>query len=83
LPSDVDTINVSGALKKTVDLMPFSSDPNWNIQGTQPLADEFSSPPDKINTSGFDSVTTQHYDDIIFGGLGNDWIHGGSGDGAL
>src|SRR5262249_62068548 len=26
----IDTINVSGALKKTVDLTPFSSDPNFN-----------------------------------------------------
>ncbi len=77
-----DTINVSGALKKTVDLTPFSSDPNWNGLA-QPTADEFSSPPDKINRNGFDSVTTQHYDDILFGGLGSDWIHGGSGDDAI
>ena len=66
----IDTINVSGALKKTVDLTPFSSDPTWNGVA-QPAADEFG------------GATTKHYDDIIFGGLGNDWIHGGSGDDAI
>ena len=71
-PGDMqtDTINVSGALKKTVDLTPFSSDPTWNGEA-QPTNDEFG------------GSTTKHYDDIIFGGLGNDWIHGGSGDDAI
>jgi hypothetical protein len=76
-----DTINISGALKKTVDLTPFSSDPTWN--SADPAGDEFSKPADKASRGGYDSVTTQHYDDIIFGGLGSDWVHGGSGDDAL
>jgi Ca2+-binding RTX toxin-like protein len=49
------------------DLTPFSVDPTW--QGTD---DEY---PD-----------SWHYpfaDDIMFGGLGSDWIHGGSGDDAM
>src|SRR5262249_9380211 len=66
----IATINVSGALKKTVDLTPFSSDPAWNGLA-QPANDEFG------------GATTKHYDDIIFGGLGNDWVHGGSGDDAI
>src|SRR6202043_1462618 len=74
----IDTINVSGALKKTVDLTPFSSDPNFN--GT---VDEFSFPSIKNNPAASDSKTKQHNDDIIFGGLGSDWIHGGSGDDAI
>src|SRR5262249_42053954 len=78
----IDTINVSGALKKTVDLTPFSSDPNWNGL-TQPAIDEFSYPGSKPNQPGSDSKTTKHYDDIIFGGLGNDAMHGGSGDDAM
>jgi Ca2+-binding RTX toxin-like protein len=71
-PGDIqiDTINVSGALKKTVDLTPFSSDPEWNGL-KDPATDEFG------------GATTKHYDDIIFGGLGSDWIHGGSGDDAI
>ncbi len=64
----VDTINLSGALKATVDLTPFSVDPVWN-SNPNPTADEI--------------VPKGHDDDIIFGGLGNDWIHGGSGDDAI
>ncbi len=74
----IDTINVSGALKKTVDLTPFSSDPNFN--GT---ADEFSVPGSKPNSPSSDGKTRRHNDDIIFGGLGSDWVHGGSGDDAI
>jgi hypothetical protein len=74
----IDTINVSGALKKTVDLTPFSSDPNFN--GT---ADDFSVPGSKPNSAASDGKTKRHNDDIIFGGLGSDWIHGGSGDDAI
>jgi Ca2+-binding RTX toxin-like protein len=61
-------INVQGELKKTMDLVPFSFDPAWNAQD-----DEF---PD-------DDTTTPYADDIIFGGLGSDWLHGGSGDDAI
>jgi hypothetical protein len=77
-----DTINLSGVLKKTVDLTPFSSDPNWNGQA-QPAIDEFAYPGSKPNQPGSDGKTTKHYDDIMFGGLGSDWMHGGSGDDAM
>ena len=49
-------------LKKTADLVPFSFDPDW-----LGLDDEF---PD--NETG-----TPCADDIIFGGLGGDFLHGG------
>ncbi|MBD2360610.1 DUF4347 domain-containing protein [Anabaena minutissima FACHB-250] len=61
-------INVTGELKKTVDLVPFSYDRNWNATD-----DEF---PNNTNASPF-------ADDIIFGGLGSDFLHGGSGDDAI
>jgi Ca2+-binding RTX toxin-like protein len=61
-------INVEGQLKKTADLVPFSLDPTWIGND-----DEF---PD-------DQSTTPYADDIIFGGLGSDWLHGGSGDDAI
>ena len=61
-------INVTGQLKKAVNLTPFSQDPSWN-----PATDEFAgtTPP------------PHHSDDIIFGGWGNDFLHGGSGDDAI
>jgi Ca2+-binding RTX toxin-like protein len=59
-------LNVTGELKKAVDLSPFSQDPNW-----QATADEFN------------GVSKHTSDDIIYGGLGSDWLHGGSGDDAL
>jgi Ca2+-binding RTX toxin-like protein len=62
------TINPTGALKKTVDLVPFSYDPDWNADD-----DEF---PD---TEGADPFA----DDIIYGGWGDDFLHGGSGDDAM
>ncbi len=61
-------INVEGELKKTMDLVPFSFDPLWMATD-----DEF---PD--NQDGF-----PYADDIVFGGLGSDWLHGGSGDDAI
>ncbi len=69
-PGDIHVamINVSGELKKSVDLTPFSFDPDWAWQD-----DEF---PDNQNTSPF-------ADDIIFGGLDDDFLHGGSGDDAI
>ncbi|MGY4311159.1 Ca2+-binding RTX toxin-like protein [Bradyrhizobium sp. JR3.5] len=76
-----DTINVSGVLKYTVDITPFSADPNW--KGTQPAGDEFSYAGAKPNEPNSDGKTTMHYDDIMFGGLGNDEMHGGSGDDAI
>ncbi len=59
-------INVTGELKKAVDLTPFSQDTSFNA--TQ---DEF----------GGESKHTS--DDIIYGGLGSDFIHAGSGDDAV
>ncbi len=61
-------INLADQLKKTADLVPFSFDPTWIA-----MDDEF---PD-------DDTTTPYADDIIFGGLGTDWLHGGSGDDAI
>jgi len=61
-------INISGQLKKTVDLVPLSYDPAWNA-----MDDEF---PDNQGAAPY-------ADDIIFGGLGSDWLHGGSGDDAI
>ncbi|WP_152049608.1 LEPR-XLL domain-containing protein [Tautonia marina] len=63
-------INPTGAIKKTVDLTPFSVDPNWIG-----LDDEF---PDALGNGPIPFA-----DDIIFGGLGNDSLHGGSGDDAI
>src|SRR5262249_26315190 len=74
----IDTINVSGALKKTVDLTPFSSDPNF-----KGIMDDFAQASTKNNGAASDGQTKRHNDDIIFGGLGSDWIHGGSGDDAI
>ncbi|HEY5553156.1 MAG TPA: hypothetical protein VIK52_14780 [Opitutaceae bacterium] len=69
-PGDLQiaVINVEGALKKSVDLVPFSYDPDWLA-----LDDEF---PD-------DDTNTPFADDVIFGGLGSDFLHGGSGDDAI
>jgi Ca2+-binding RTX toxin-like protein len=53
-------INVTGELKKAVDLAPFNVDPADN-----PL---------------FDATQS---DDIVYGGLGGDFLHGGSGDDAM
>jgi Ca2+-binding RTX toxin-like protein len=61
------TINVLGTLKKTVNLTPFSVDPDWAGQ-----ADEF---------AGGDYDHTS--DDVIYGGWGDDSLHGGSGDDAI
>jgi Ca2+-binding RTX toxin-like protein len=60
-------INKSLELKKSVVLTPFSYDRTW-----QGLDDEF-----------VDRVTKPFADDIMFGGLGSDWLHGGSGDDAM
>jgi Ca2+-binding RTX toxin-like protein len=61
-------INVEGELKKTADLVPFSFDPDWLA-----LDDEF---PD-------DASNTPFADDVVFGGLDSDFLHGGSGDDAI
>jgi Ca2+-binding RTX toxin-like protein len=61
-------INVTGDLKKTAELIPFSYDPRWIAND-----DEF---PDN-------DTNTPFADDIIFGGLGSDFLHGGSGDDAI
>jgi hypothetical protein len=73
------TINVSGALNKTVDITPFSSDPTWD-----PSADEYGIAGTKADGTGGVGVQPAHWnDDIIYGGLGSDWLHGGSGDDAI
>ena len=69
-PGDIQIaeIHVTGRLKKSVDIVPFSFDPDW-----LGMDDEF---PDNDNEMPF-------ADDIIFGGLNSDWLHGGSGDDAI
>ena len=54
------SINVTGELKKSVDLTPFNP-----VAGGTELSD------------------AQYADDIVYGGLGGDWLHGGSGDDAM
>ena len=72
------TINVSGELKKSVNLTPFSIDPSWNGQN-----DEFVSTGSKNNSPLLFTDEGHYSDDIIFGGLGDDVAHGGSGDDAI
>ncbi|HYT95205.1 MAG TPA: hypothetical protein VEL76_41190, partial [Gemmataceae bacterium] len=64
----IATINVAGELKKTVDLTPFSVDPGWDAN-----TDEF----------GGLLIANHRSDDVIFGGLGSDFLHAGSGDDAM
>jgi Ca2+-binding RTX toxin-like protein len=71
------TINISGALKKSINLTPFSFDPTFNGQ-----TDEFTTltkkTVDQVGHAG-----AHNSDDIIFGGLGDDSLHGASGDDAI
>ena len=63
----VAIINIEGELTKAVDLFAFRTD---DIDGTAPAPlNEFGEP--------------MRWNDIIFGGLQNDFIHGGDGDDAL
>ncbi|KAA5541791.1 hypothetical protein FYK55_16405 [Roseiconus nitratireducens] len=72
------TINVSGELKKSANLVPFSVDPAFNGQ-----FDEFVYSGSKQNDP-LEFTDEGHYsDDILYGGLGNDVLHGGSGDDAM
>src|SRR5439155_165330 len=64
------TINVTGQLAKWADLTPFSTDPSWSGAG-----DEFA----LANGGGVGEAQQHNSDDIIFGGLGNDWLVGGRG----
>ena len=66
-------VNITGQLKKAVDITPYSQDPNWN-----PATDEFA-----LASGGGVGVSKHNSDDILFGGWGNDFIHGGSGDDAI
>ncbi len=59
----------AGQLNKTVDLTPFSVDPNQTLS-----TDEF---------NGGLNGKPHNSDDIIYGGLGNDFLHGGAGDDAI
>jgi len=63
------TINVAGQLAKVVDLTVYNLGPDTN-QSQHHVANQ---PTYDANNS----------DDIIFGGWGSDWIHGGSGDDAI
>src|SRR5207248_9667034 len=71
------TVNVSGALNKSVNLTPFSFDPTFNG-----MWDEFTTVKKKtVDDQG--KPDAHNADDIIFGGLGSDTLHGGSGDDAI
>ena len=67
-------INVAGALTVTADLTPFNVDP-FGITGANGWAQGATYIPT--------AYEPQHYDDIIYGGLGNTFIHGGPGDDAI
>jgi hypothetical protein len=62
------TINVTNQLKYTAELTPLDLDPAGRLSGV--LAQNISFRP-------------QHADDIIYGGWGADFMHGGSGDDAI
>ena len=64
------TINVAGALTVTADLTPFNVDPQGASAWTTSV----------LNGAPYQA---QHYDDIIYGGLGNAFIHGGPGSTAI
>ncbi|MBP1689412.1 MAG: hypothetical protein H6Q33_5555, partial [Deltaproteobacteria bacterium] len=63
----ISVINPSGMLKKEVDLTP------WNLDAGETQGAY-------LNPS---TVVPQYANDVIFGGLGSDWLHGGSGDDAI
>ncbi len=63
------TINVAGELVKVVDLTVYNLGPNVNMSQHH-----------VANQPTFDANNS---DDIIFGGWGSDWIHGGAGDDAV
>ncbi|MBI3896328.1 MAG: hypothetical protein HY313_10415 [Acidobacteria bacterium] len=63
------TIFPTGQLNKTVEMTPFSVDPAWNA-----TTDEFGG---GLNGKPHGS------DDVIYGGLGNDFLHSGAGDDAV
>ncbi|HZF78881.1 MAG TPA: hypothetical protein VEZ89_03735, partial [Rubrivivax sp.] len=70
-------VNVADELKKAVNITPFSFDALFVGN-----ADEFTSSNKKtIDYLGRSGATNA--DDVIFGGLGSDWLHGGSGDDAI
>ncbi|HLL19195.1 MAG TPA: hypothetical protein VK439_10455, partial [Rubrivivax sp.] len=70
-------VNVADEMKKAVNITPFSFDPKFIGN-----ADEFTSSSKKtIDYLGRSGATNA--DDVIFGGLGSDWLHGGSGDDAI
>ncbi|MDO9175567.1 MAG: hypothetical protein Q7V62_12245, partial [Actinomycetota bacterium] len=64
-----ELINVAGALKKSVDLTPFET-----VDGAEMAVDVSADPM---------SHNPIFSDDVIFGGLGVDFLHGGSGDDAI
>ena len=69
--------NPTAALKKAVNLTPFTQDPNFIGNW-----DEWTSGTKKtIDIQGLPGA--HNADDIIFGGLGDDWLHGASGDDAV
>ena len=71
-------VNIGDELKKAVNLTPFSFDADFNGNW-----DEFTTGVPKKRGATPDNPFPKNADDIIFGGLGSDWLHGGSGDDAI
>jgi Ca2+-binding RTX toxin-like protein len=68
----IATIDITGELKKSVDLTPISVDPDWLDRQD-----------DEYGYGGDAQGAVPFADDIVYGGLGSDWLHGGSGDDAI
>ena len=65
----VATINKAGELTKAMDLTPLSVDAFWGA-----IDDEFG----YAGQSG--QGDAPFAEDVVYGGTGGDWLHGGSGD---
>ncbi|MGK2855290.1 MAG: hypothetical protein ACSLE3_14500, partial [Microbacteriaceae bacterium] len=63
------TINVAGQLTKAADLTVYNLGPNENMS--------------QHHVANQPTYDANNSDDIIFGGWGSDWIHGGAGDDAI
>ncbi len=74
LGAQLATLNVAGTLKKSVDLTPF---------GLDPAGETHPDPATNWMLGGDPLFDPTHADDIIFGGLGADFLHGGAGDDAI
>jgi Ca2+-binding RTX toxin-like protein/Ca2+-binding EF-hand superfamily protein len=72
-----DSISTPGGFQQAI------TDPTGQLKKAVDLT-PFSQEPNWLaNADEFGGVSTHHSDDIIYGGLGNDWLHGASGDDAI